>query len=65
MIGVRRGRRLEHDPEKWIPVSRLREAQQRGRHFRFTLWRTKAGRKGSCSNNNQSEMVIQPNRISL
>jgi hypothetical protein len=35
---------LAHDPEKWTPVSRLREAS-----FGLMLRRAKAGRKRSCA----------------
>jgi hypothetical protein len=36
---------LEHDPEKWKPVSRLREAFSNYLRLRLMLWRAKAGPK--------------------
>jgi hypothetical protein len=41
---------LEHDPEKWVPVSRLREAVALFVILAM-LRRAKAGPKRSCSNN--------------
>src|SRR5436309_2372837 len=45
-----RPRQLKHDPEKWEPVSRLREALNSCLRLRLLLRRAKAGRKRSCAN---------------
>src|SRR5437588_6018909 len=48
----RRRCRLQHDPEKWVPVSRLREAPATVRRLACCFGGRRPGGKGSCFTKN-------------
>jgi hypothetical protein len=57
--------RLKHDPEKWIPVSRLREAQAPVCRFVRCFGGRRQVGKDHAQTISESEMTIQPKTISL
>jgi hypothetical protein len=56
---------LEHDPEKWIPVSALREALPTACPIGQRFGRRRQVGKDHAQTTSQSEMAVQPNPISL